>query len=100
MKITDQGFTERLSSQANRIDSATDAGQGGSASSTQQTGSSDLLHLSSIASRLQAGCADEPAASRGPRVSQLAAAVNSGSFRIDTSQISSALVSEAVHAAR
>jgi anti-sigma28 factor (negative regulator of flagellin synthesis) len=100
MKITDQGFTERLSSQANRLNSASDAEQGAAASSTQPSGCSDLLQLSSIASRLQTAEADESAGGRASRVSQLARVVNSGSFRINASQISSALISESVQVSR
>jgi anti-sigma28 factor (negative regulator of flagellin synthesis) len=96
MKISDQGFTERLSSQASRAGSTNDAAQGNSVSSKQQSGSSDLLQLSSIASRLQNASSGDAAASRASRVSQLSQIVNSGNFRIDPSKISSALISEAV----
>jgi flagellar biosynthesis anti-sigma factor FlgM len=99
MKISDQGFTERLSSPPSRVSPADDAAQGTSASSKQQSGSSDLLQLSSFASRLQsAGSGDDAASSRASRVSQLTQLVNSGGYQIDPSKISSAMVSEAVQA--
>jgi anti-sigma28 factor (negative regulator of flagellin synthesis) len=97
MKISDQGFTERISSQASRVNSANDGTQGAS-SSSQQSGSPDLLQLSSIASRIQSAGSGDAAAGRSSRLSQLAQIVNSGAFQIDPSKISSALVSEAVQA--
>ena len=99
MKITDQGFTERISSGANRIQSANDASQGSSALSKQTNGSSDLLQLSSIASRLQTSDSGDAAANRASRISQLAGIVKSGAFQIDPAKISSALVSEALQPA-
>ena len=99
MKISDQGFTERLSSPPNRVNSTDNSAGGTSAASKQQTGSSDLLQLSSFASRLQsAGSVDASDSSRASRVSQLAQLVNSGGYQIDPAKISSALVSEAVQA--
>lgn len=100
MQINDQGFTERLSSPAARVGSTGDATQGTSGSSKQQGGSADQLQLSSIASRLQsAGTGDASSSSRASRLSQIAQLVNSGSFQIDPSKISSAMVSEAVQSA-
>jgi flagellar biosynthesis anti-sigma factor FlgM len=96
MKISDQGFTERISSQSNRVSSAADAGQGTASSSKAQGGSSDLLQLSSMASRLQNASSADAGASRAARVSQLAQVVSSGAFRIDPSKVSGALVSEAL----
>lgn len=100
MKISDQGFTERLSSPPSQVSSTDYAAQGTTGSSKQQgVGSSDLLQLSSFASRLQnAGSGEDAASSRAARLSQLAQLVNSGGYQIDPSKISSAMVSEAVQA--
>lgn len=99
MIISEQGFTERLSSQASRINSTSGAGQGNAVTSREQGDSSDLLQLSSIASRLQSTNSEESAASRASRVSQLAQVVGAGTYRIDSATISSALISESVQSA-
>jgi flagellar biosynthesis anti-sigma factor FlgM len=98
MKISEQGFTERLGTSTGRVGSTGDAAQGTSASSKQQGGTSDQLQLSSFASRLQSAgsSGDAGSSSQASRLSQIAQLVNSGGYQIDPSKISSAMVSEAV----
>jgi hypothetical protein len=95
MKITDQGFTERLSPQTNRVDPASDS-KSGSAAKTGSSSSPDSVQLSTLASRLQNTSTTDSA--RSSRLSQIAQAVRSNSFQINPAQISGALVSEAIQA--
>ena len=94
MKISDQGFTERLPAQVDRA-ASTSAPSGGSSSGiSARTGSSDGLQLSSLASRLQSASSSD--AQRSSRITQITSAVQSNTFKIDPAQISKAMVSEAV----
>ena len=95
MKITDQGFTGRLSGNNGGASAVQNNGSTPGNTSTRQS-SSDNLQLSSLASLLQNASASD--AGRSARVSQIASAVQNNSFRIDPAQISSAMVSEALHA--
>jgi anti-sigma28 factor (negative regulator of flagellin synthesis) len=94
MKISEQGFTERIPSQANRATSVGDSANVLSSRVPGRQTSSDTLQLSSLASRLQS--ASSPDAGRAARLSQIAKAVQSKSFQIDPAQISKAMISEAV----
>lgn len=94
MKISDQGFTERLPGQANRSTSVGGSGCGSSSTTSFSKQSSDNLQLSNLASRLQSAGALDP--QRSARINQIAKAVGDNTFHIDTAQISSAIVSEAV----
>jgi anti-sigma28 factor (negative regulator of flagellin synthesis) len=95
MKISEQGFTERIPSQTTgRTSSIGDTAQGLSSKIAGRQTSSDTLQLSTLASRLQnASSADS---GRAARLSQISKAVNSNTFQIDPAQISKAMVSEAV----
>lgn len=94
MRIGDQGFTERVGT------SAPSGGTEGVRSSAQGTGSntssgaSDTLQLSSLAAQLHSASSGD--ASRSARLTAIAAAVESGSFRVDAARVSSAMVSEAI----
>lgn len=94
MKITDQEFSERITTQSG---GAPDTGAASRLPSnpSSRSGSSDRVQLSSLASRLQSTGSDD--AARSARMSQIAKAVNSNAFRIDPMQISKAIVSEAIH---
>jgi anti-sigma28 factor (negative regulator of flagellin synthesis) len=94
MKISEQGFTERIPSQTSRTGSVGDAAQGSFSKVSGRQASSDSLQLSNLASRLQNTSSTD--ASRAGRLSQIAQAVNSNTFKIDPAQISKAMVSEAV----
>ncbi len=102
MKINEQGFTERLSGPAGRVDPAADATQGTARSSSKQqgSGSSDSLQISNFASLLQSASSGvASSSSRASRLSQIAQLVSSGNYQIDPAKISSALVSEAMQPA-
>ncbi|MDQ2840770.1 MAG: flagellar biosynthesis anti-sigma factor FlgM [Acidobacteriota bacterium] len=94
MKISEQGFTERLPSQANRATSVGDSAQSPFSKISGRQTSSDNLQLSNLASRLQNASSTD--AGRAGRLSQIAKAVKSNTFTIDPAQISRAMVSEAV----
>lgn len=94
MKITDQGFTERVASQAARTTSTTDTTQPGSSTSTARPASSDNLQLSNLAALLQGASKDD--SSRSARVSQIAQAVQNNTFKVDPARVSSSIVSEAI----
>jgi anti-sigma28 factor (negative regulator of flagellin synthesis) len=98
MKISEQGFTERISSQPSRANSVATSGYGSSLGLGRQSSSSDSLQLSNLAAILQQ--ASSPDTSRAARIGQISQAVQSGAFRFDPSQISNAIVSEAVQGAR
>jgi anti-sigma28 factor (negative regulator of flagellin synthesis) len=99
MRINDQGFTERLSSSANRADETKAAGSTSSSSTSKLSGgsSSDNLQLSNIASHLQSLGGND--SDRAARVSQIAKAVGNNTYQISAAKISQALVSEAVQSA-
>ena len=97
MKISDQGFTERISSQPSRTEYASGSGSGSSSGVGRQSSSSDNLQISDLASRLQSTSSD--VADRAARLGQISQAVNSGTFQFNPSQMSSAIVSEAVQGA-
>ena len=98
MKITDQGFTERLPAQTGRTSGVSDSTSGTYSSRAGRQSSSDNLQLSSLASILQNASSTD--AARSARVGQIASAISNNSFRINPSQISSALVSEAIQGPR
>lgn len=98
MKIGDQGFTERLTTQNSRgagVTTPSSASENGRAAAS---GFSDSLQLSNLATQLQKAAASD--ASRTARVSQIAAAVQNGTFRVNTEAISTAMVSEAIQGGR
>jgi hypothetical protein len=92
MKISEQGFSERIPTQASRT-TAADSGSGTSSIGPSRAGASDNLQLSSLASMLQNASMDT---GRSARLNQIAKAVSSNTFQIDPMQISKAVVSEAV----
>jgi anti-sigma28 factor (negative regulator of flagellin synthesis) len=93
MKISDQGFSERLPAQANTAAVDNAASRSGSTRAAS-TSTSDMLQLSSLATQLQnASGAD---ATRTTRVSSIAAAVKNNTFQVDPGRVSSAIVSEAI----
>jgi anti-sigma28 factor (negative regulator of flagellin synthesis) len=97
MKISEQGFTERISSQPSRANSVATSGYGSSSSSGKQS-SSDNLQLSNLAAILQNASATDT--NRAARLGQISQAVQSGAFQFNPGQISNAIVSEAVQGAR
>jgi anti-sigma28 factor (negative regulator of flagellin synthesis) len=93
MKITDNGFSERIATPAGRTQQTNESARNSSSGSASRTsGSSDTLQLSSIASKLQTNFSD---AGRSSRLSAIAQAVKSNSFQVDSMQISKAMVAEA-----
>lgn len=94
MKISEQGFTERIPSQTNRASSAGDAAQSSFSRVSGRQASSDGVQLSNLASRLQNTSSVD--SGRAARLSQIAKAVQSNTFSIDPTRISRAMVSEAV----
>ena len=93
MKINDQGFTERISSQASPTTGiGGDSGRRSSSTGSAQT-SADNLQLSSLASILQTSRSLD--SQRSGKLSEIASAVRSNTFQFNAAQISSALVSEA-----
>ena len=97
MKISDQGFTERLPAQANTTAVENTAASPSARQSNTQP-SSDTLQLSNLATQLQQASAGD--STRSARVSAIAAAVKTNSFQIDPARISSGIVSEAIAGAR
>ena len=95
MKITDNGFSERIATPGARTQQTAETGRGSSSNGLSRAagGSSDTLQLSNIASQLSSGYSD---ASRASRLSSIAQAVKSNSFQVDPMQISKAMVAEAV----
>ncbi|MBV9264977.1 MAG: hypothetical protein JO061_02295 [Acidobacteriaceae bacterium] len=98
MKITDQGFSERITTQTGRTSEVDTATGSSSSKAPSRSGASDNLQLSSLASRLQSGASVD--ADRSARLSQIAKAVNSKAFQINPMQISKGIVSEAISPAR
>ena len=94
MKISEQGFTERIPSQTNRATSVGDASESSFSRVSGRQTSSDSLQLSNLAARLQNSSSID--AGRAGRLSQIAKAVQSNTFAIDPTRISRAMVSEAV----
>jgi anti-sigma28 factor (negative regulator of flagellin synthesis) len=96
MKISEQGLTERIPSQAqaNRTTSVSDTAKASSSQVSGNRTSSDTLQLSNLASRVQSTSSGD--ASRAARLSQIAKAVQSNTYPIDPARISKAMVSEAV----
>jgi anti-sigma28 factor (negative regulator of flagellin synthesis) len=95
MKITDNGFSERIATPSTRTQQTGESGRtSSSASRTGVTGSSDNLQLSSIASRLQTSSGVD--SGRASRLASIAQAVKSNTFQVDSAQISRAMVAEAV----
>jgi len=93
MKISDQGFTERIPSQTSRTSGVNGVAGQGSSSIAGVQGSPDKLQLSNLAAILaQSQSLD---ADRSGRLSQLTAAVKSNTFQFNPAQISSAIISEA-----
>jgi anti-sigma28 factor (negative regulator of flagellin synthesis) len=94
MKITDQGSSERITTQTGQP-ADTGAASSSSPSVSPRYDASDSVQLSGLASRLQStGFAD---AARSARMTQIAKAVNSNNFRVDPTQVSDAMVSEAIY---
>ena len=93
MKVSDQGFTERISSQTTQT-SSTSKSSSSSATQRSSQSSPDNLQLSNIASRLQGASSFD--AGRAQRLSQISNAVSSSTYQIDPSKISGALISEAL----
>jgi anti-sigma28 factor (negative regulator of flagellin synthesis) len=96
MKISEQGFTERIPSQAqaNRTTSVSDTAKAPSSQVSGSRTSSDTLELSNLAARVQSPSSGD--AGRAARLSQIAKAVQSNTYPIDPGRISKAMVSEAV----
>jgi flagellar biosynthesis anti-sigma factor FlgM len=95
MKITDNGFSERIATPATRTQQAAELGRNSSTNSSNRGGNSaDTLQLSSLASRLQSGSSLD--SGRSSRLSAISQAIHSGSFQADSMQISKGLVAEAV----
>lgn len=97
MKISDQGFTEVVASQPGRTSSIGTAGSGQTGSTTQ-SGLSDRLQLSSLAAQLQQASGSDSA--RTARLSQIAAAVQNGTFQFNAARVSTAMISEAIGSGR
>jgi anti-sigma28 factor (negative regulator of flagellin synthesis) len=94
MKINDNAFSERIATPNTRTQST---GQATSESSSAVYGTSDSADQwqpSDLASRLQTTQPGDT--TRAARLNQIAQAVKSNSFQVDSMQISKALVSEAV----
>jgi anti-sigma28 factor (negative regulator of flagellin synthesis) len=98
MKITDQGFSERITTQTGRTNEAGGVTSGSSSNASSRSGASDTLQLSSLAARLQTGTSVDT--DRAARINQIAKAVSGKTFQINPMQIGKAMVSEAIHAAR
>ena len=96
MKISEQGLTGRIPSQAqaNRTTSVSDTAKASSSQVSGSRTSSDTLQLSNLASRVQGPSSGD--AGRAARLSQIAKAVQSNTYPIDPARISKAMVSEAV----
>ena len=92
MKITENGFSERLSTPVSRTEQ-TATGSTSASATPNRSASSDSLQLSSIAARLQQSSGTDP--SRSARLAAIANAVKSNSFKVDATQISKAMISEA-----
>jgi hypothetical protein len=96
MRVNDHGFTEQVATPA----TPAPAIAGGVADSRISAGApaiatGDDLQLSGFASRLRGGVSAD-AASRADRVSQVANAVDTGTFQIDNASVSTSIVSEAL----
>ena len=94
MKISDNGFSERITTPNARTQSAGQTNSGTSSAAYGSSDSADQWQLSNLASRLQTTEASD--ATRAARLSQIAQAVQSNSFHVDSTQVSKAIVSEAI----
>jgi anti-sigma28 factor (negative regulator of flagellin synthesis) len=95
MKISDNGFSERITTPNSRTQSANEVSRGSSSStSSSRSASSDSLQLSSFAAKLQSTPTVD--SSRASRIASITKAVQSNSFQVDPLQISRAMISEAV----
>ena len=97
MKISEQGFTERIPSQTSRTSGVSGDSSYGSSSVGNRQSSPDNLQLSNLAALLQKS--QSLVSNRSARVSEIASAVQSKTFQLNPAQISSALVSEAAQTA-
>jgi flagellar biosynthesis anti-sigma factor FlgM len=95
MKINDNGFTERVATPSVPGSKVESTSQGQSKKNASVTDAGDNLQLSGFAAKLNGGLSAD-ATSRAERVSQLAKAVNNGTFQIDSSRIAGSLISEAL----
>jgi flagellar biosynthesis anti-sigma factor FlgM len=93
MRISDQGFTERLPGQA-QTDAVDSSKSRGSTAGSRGASGSDTLQLSNFAAQLQQASTSDT--TRSARVSAIASAVKNNTFQIDPSRVSSAMVSEAI----
>lgn len=98
MKISDQGFTERVTTQTGRTSSVQGGNSTAQASAAGGSGTSDTLQLSNLASQLQKVSGTD--VTRTARLNQIAAAVQNGTFQFNASRVSSAIVSESIQASR
>jgi anti-sigma28 factor (negative regulator of flagellin synthesis) len=94
MKISEQGLTGPISSQANRTTPVSDTANASSSKASGHRTLSDTLQLSNLASRVQSTSSAD--AGHAARLSQIAKAVQSNTYPIDPARISKAMVSETV----
>jgi anti-sigma28 factor (negative regulator of flagellin synthesis) len=94
MKISEQGLTGPMPSQANRTTSVRDTAEASSSQAAGNRTSSDALQLSNLASRVQSTSSGD--AGHAARLGQIANAVQSDTYPIDPARIGKAMVSEAV----
>jgi flagellar biosynthesis anti-sigma factor FlgM len=95
MRINDNGFTERVATPSTPTSGVGSANQRKSLVNGSTSDAGDNLQLSGFAARLNSG-SNTDASNRADRVSQMARAVNDGTFQIDASRVSGALISEAL----
>lgn len=99
MRISDNGFTERVATPttppAPPPETSKVAGTGSSKSDQTTTGTGDNLQLSGFASRLNSGLAADTS-NRALIVSKVAAAVSAGTFQIDSAAVSRSIIREAL----
>jgi anti-sigma28 factor (negative regulator of flagellin synthesis) len=95
MKVNDHGFTERVATAATPAPAIVSALNSSSSADAPAAANGDDLQLSGFAARLNSGMGAD-AASRAERVSQVANAVNVGTFQIDSAAVSGSIVSEAL----
>jgi anti-sigma28 factor (negative regulator of flagellin synthesis) len=98
MKVNDQGFTERIATPVSPVVGTGSAANSRSFATAPETGAGDDLQLSGFAARLN-GPVGAEASVRADRVGQIAKAINTGTFRVDTAAVSRSIVSEGLQRA-
>jgi flagellar biosynthesis anti-sigma factor FlgM len=95
MKINQSSLDSTQASQLNKAHETTGIGSGGTGKNAQVQHERDRVQLSELSARLLA-LADARAPERAARVEKLSADVRSGKYQVDSHDLSSRLIDEAI----